>query len=58
MAHTRSQDLEAHFNTFQSNFTETQKKVKQLNANIATIKINMQSPIFASVEVLKQDMAT
>jgi hypothetical protein len=58
MGHTRSQDLEARFNTLQSNFTETQQKVKQLNANIATININMQSPIAASVEVLKQDMAT
>jgi hypothetical protein len=32
MAHTRSQDLEARFNTMQSGFLETQKEVKQLNS--------------------------
>jgi hypothetical protein len=30
MAHTRSQDLEAHFNTLQYGFLETQKEVKLL----------------------------
>jgi hypothetical protein len=34
MAHTRSQDLEARFNTLQSSLTETQQEVKQLNANV------------------------
>jgi hypothetical protein len=34
MAHTRSQDLEARFNTLQSGLIETQQEVKQLNANV------------------------
>jgi hypothetical protein len=34
MAHTRSQDLEARFNTLQSGFLETQKEVKQLSATM------------------------
>jgi hypothetical protein len=58
MSHTRSQDLEAHFNTLQSNFTETQQEVKQLSANVATINTNMQSSIVTSIEELKQDMTT
>jgi hypothetical protein len=62
MAHTHSQDLEAHFNTLQSNFTETQQEVRQLSANIATINQNMHSSIAASIkkiqENLKQDMTT
>jgi hypothetical protein len=56
MAHTRSQDLEARFNTLQSNFTETQQEVRQLSANIATINKNMHSSIVASIEELKQDL--
>jgi hypothetical protein len=62
MAHTYSQDLEAHFNTLQSNFTETQQEVRQLSANIATINQNMHSSIIASItkfkEDLKQEMTT
>jgi hypothetical protein len=62
MAHTRSQDLEARFNTLQSNFTETQQEVRQLSANISTINKNMHSSIVASImelkEDLKQDMTT
>jgi wobble nucleotide-excising tRNase len=58
MAHTRSQNLEARFNTLQSNFTETQQEVKQLSANIATINTSMQSSIAASIKELKQDMTT
>jgi hypothetical protein len=58
MAHTRSQDLEARFNTLQSNFTETQQEVKQLSANVAAINTTMQSSITASIEELKQDMTT
>jgi hypothetical protein len=54
MAHTRSQDLEAHFNTLQYNFTETQQEVKQLSANVAAINTTMQS----SIEEIKQDMTT
>jgi hypothetical protein len=41
MAHTRRQDLEAHFNTLQSGLIETQQEVKQLSANVATINTTM-----------------
>jgi wobble nucleotide-excising tRNase len=58
MAHTRSQDLEAHFNTLHSNFTETQQEVRQLNANISTINKNMHSSTVASIKELKQDITT
>ena len=62
MAHTCSQDLEAHFNKLQSNFTETQQEVRQLSANSATINKTMHSSIAASImelkEDLKQDMTT
>jgi hypothetical protein len=54
MAHTRSQDLEARFNTLQSSLTETQQEVKQLNANVATINTTMQS----LMEEIKQDLTT
>jgi hypothetical protein len=56
MAHTHSQDLEARFNTLQSNFTETQQEVRQLSANIATINKNMHSSIAASIEELKEHL--
>jgi hypothetical protein len=62
MAHTCSRDLEARFNTLQSNFTETQQEVRQFSANIATVNQNMHSSIAASItelkEDLKQDMTT
>jgi hypothetical protein len=54
MAHTHSQDLEAHFNTLQSSLTETQQEVKQLSANVAAINTTMQS----SMEEIKQDLTT
>jgi hypothetical protein len=54
MAHTRSQDLEARFNTLKSNFTETQQEVKQLSANVVAINTTMQS----SMEEIKQDLTT
>jgi hypothetical protein len=41
MAHTYSQDLEAHFNTLQYNFIETQQEVKQISANVSVINANM-----------------
>jgi hypothetical protein len=41
MAHTRSQDLEAHFNTLQSGLIETQQEVKQLSAIVVTINKTM-----------------
>jgi hypothetical protein len=56
MSHTRSQDLEARFNTLQSNFTETQQEVRQLSANIATINKNMHSSIATSIMELKDDL--
>jgi hypothetical protein len=54
MAHTHSQDLEAHFNTLQSSLTETQQEVKQLSVNVAAINTTMQS----SMEEIKQDLTT
>jgi hypothetical protein len=56
MAHTRSQDLEARFNSLQSNFAETQQEVRQLSANISTINKNMHSSIATSIEELKEDL--
>jgi wobble nucleotide-excising tRNase len=56
MAHTCSQYLEAHFNTLQSNFTETQQEVRQLSANISTINKTMHSSIVASIKELKEDL--
>jgi hypothetical protein len=41
MAHTRSQDLEARFNTLQSSLIKTQQEVKQLSANVAAINTTM-----------------
>jgi hypothetical protein len=54
MAHTRSQDLEARFNTLQSSLVETQQEVEQLNANVVTINTTTQS----SMEEIKQDLTT
>jgi hypothetical protein len=56
MAHTHSQDLEAHFNTLQPNFTENQQEVRQLNDNISTINQTMHSSIAASITELKEDL--
>jgi hypothetical protein len=54
MAHTRSQDLEARFNTLQSGLIETQQEVEKLSANVAAINTTMQS----SREEIKQDLTT
>jgi hypothetical protein len=54
MARTRIQDLEAHFNTLQSNFTETQQEVKQFSTNVSAINTTMQS----SMKEIKQDLTT
>ena len=54
MDHTCSQDLEARFNTLQSNLTETQQEVKQLSANVVAINTTMQS----SMGEIKQDLTT
>jgi hypothetical protein len=58
MAHTHSQDLEAHFNSLHTNFTETQQEVRQLSANIDTINKNMHSSIGAKIKDLKKDLDT
>jgi hypothetical protein len=62
MAHTRSQDLEARFNTLQSGFLETQKEVKQLSSNVASIdsSINatIKTTIQSSMEEVKQELTT
>jgi hypothetical protein len=48
MAHTRSQELESHFNTLQSGFLETQKEVQQLSATIASRDASINTTINAS----------
>jgi hypothetical protein len=58
MAHTRSQDLEAHFNSLYSNFKETQQEVRHLSANVATINKNMHYSIDAKMEDIKKDLNT
>jgi hypothetical protein len=66
MAHTRSQDLEARFNTLHSNFTETQQEVRHINDNILCINQKTHSSIATSVAIsikelrqeLKQDITT
>jgi hypothetical protein len=62
MAHTRSQDLEARFNTLQSSFLETQKEVKQPSATVASIdsSINatINTTIQSSMEEVKQELTT
>jgi hypothetical protein len=54
MAHTCSQDLEAHLNTLQYGLIETQQEVKQLSANVSAINTTMQS----LMEEIKQDLTT
>jgi uncharacterized protein YlxW (UPF0749 family) len=62
MAHTRSQDLEAHFNTLQSDFFETQKEVKQLSAIVVSIDTSINTTINtimqSSMEEVKQELTT
>jgi hypothetical protein len=62
MAHTHSQDLEARFNTLQSGFLETQKKVKQLNAIVASnnssINATINTIMQSSMEEVKQELTT
>jgi hypothetical protein len=62
MAHTRSQDLEAHFNTLQFGFLETQKEVKQLSATISSIDTSINTTINttmqSSMEENKQELTT
>jgi hypothetical protein len=62
MAHTRSQDLEARFNTLQYGFLETQKEVKQLSATVASIDTSINTTINttmqSSMEEVKQELTT
>jgi len=62
MAHTRSQDLETCFNTLQSSFLETQNKVKQLSAIVASIDSSINTTINttlqSSMEEVKQELTT
>jgi hypothetical protein len=62
MAHTRSQDLEARFNTLQSGLLKTQKEVKQLSANVASIdtciNTTINTTIQSSMEEVKQELTT
>jgi hypothetical protein len=50
MAHTRSQEMESHFNTLQSSFLETQQEVQQLSATIASCDTSINTTINASVQ--------
>jgi hypothetical protein len=56
MAHTRSQELESHFNTLQSSFLETQKEVQKLSATIASHDTSINTTINASVNVAVQSV--
>jgi hypothetical protein len=58
MAHTRSQDLEACFNTLQSSFLKTQKEVKQLSATISSIDTSINTTMQSSMEEVKQELTT
>ena len=62
MAHTRSHDLEARFNTLQSGFLETQKEVKQLSAIVASIDTSINATtntsMQSSMEEVKQELTT
>jgi hypothetical protein len=62
MAHTRSQELESHFNTVQSSFLKTQQQVKQLSATIASHDTSINTTINASVHSaiaeVKQEQTT
>jgi len=58
MAHTHSQDLEAHLNTLSSDFIEAQKEVRQLSFNITTVNKKMNSTIDAKMKTLKQYIST
>jgi hypothetical protein len=54
MAHTRSQELESHFNTLQSGFLETQQEVQQLSATITSCDASINTTINASVNAVVQ----
>jgi hypothetical protein len=62
MDHTRSQDLEARFNTVQSSFLKTQKEVKQLNGSVvsidSSINATINTTIQSSMEEVKQELTT
>jgi hypothetical protein len=54
MAHTRSQELDSHFNTLESGFLKTQQEVQQLSATIASRDASINASINASVNVAVQ----
>jgi 2C-methyl-D-erythritol 2,4-cyclodiphosphate synthase len=56
MAHTRSQDLEACFNTMQFGFLETQKEVKQLSATVASIDSSINAIINTTIQSLMEEV--
>jgi hypothetical protein len=60
--HTHRQELEAYFNTLQSGLLETQKEVKQLSANVAsidtTINTTINTTMQSSMEEVKQELTT
>jgi hypothetical protein len=58
MAHTRIQDLEVRFNTLQSGLLETQKEVKQLSTNVASIDTTINTTMQTSIEEVKQELTT
>jgi septal ring factor EnvC (AmiA/AmiB activator) len=58
MAHTHSQDLETRFNTLQYGLLKTQKEVKQLSANVASINTTINTTMQSSMEDVKQELAT
>jgi hypothetical protein len=62
MAHTRSQELESHFNTFQSGFLETQQEVQQLSATIsfhgASINASVNVAVQSAMAEVKHELTT
>jgi hypothetical protein len=52
MTHTRSQELDSHFNTLESDFLKTQQEVQQLSATISSHDASINASINASVDVV------
>jgi len=50
MGHTRSQELESHFNTLQFGFLETQQEVQQLSATIASRDASINASVNVAVQ--------
>jgi hypothetical protein len=58
IAHTRTKDLEARFNTLQCGLLETQKEVKQLSAILSSIDTTINTTMQSSMEEFKQELTT